>query len=178
MKTPRETASAILLSTALFAAPALADGQYAMYDGANGYMGDFNIIEDVATPGGPYVWIEMPDQEMWLYFPPEAIYVDMHPTNPIIFNQIPFDGDWVGTSPYDQTCPTGPNYDHMGQPRAAHGSAMLINTAVQGTDLLFEVWISSCGGDLQFFGHHQPAFGHQSSGGGFQQGGGGKSVTK
>ena len=84
----------------VFATIASADGIDPLYDNVGTYIGDVEIIDDVVgTNGVTYARLDVPALSLSLYVDPDAIYVLLTRDNPIINDQIPFGGYWIGRRP-------------------------------------------------------------------------------
>ena len=151
-----------------------------MYNDQGAFVGELVIVGDVYAPNGqPFVMLEMVEQSMWFYFPPEAIYIELYPENPILYNETVFYGEWVETQSISPPCNSGPAADHNGQLRGAHGGASISNAAVpmydpnsqtEFTDFRFNIWIDYCGGVEQYFADYAPEPIYQNNNGSFGSG--------
>lgn len=144
------------------AAAALADGVDKMYDYREGYIDELEIIGDIVFPGeGPYALFEMADMQMRFYVPPDAAYVQIDPSNPIISQQRPFEGGWVSTAaPGNERwadCPGAPVFDHEGQRRRVYGDLVWTYLGLEDGDLFFKLQIGHCDGPVEDWAYNDPS---------------------
>ena len=129
---------------------AIGDGIDPVFDYNNQLIDDIEIMRDVTMPDGrQYAVLEMKSEFMRFYVDPDAIYVMMEASNPILVNQTVFDGFWVSTETIDNApwprCRRAA-YDEYGTPYEAHGKLKWTNTgiAANGYELLFYIDLGTC----------------------------------
>ncbi|MGP6086450.1 hypothetical protein [Antarctobacter jejuensis] len=143
---PVAAALMIALSTV-----ASADGIDPLYDNDGSYIGDVEIIGDVVgTNGADYARLDIPALSLSLYVDPDAIYVMLTKDNPIINDQIPFGGYWIGRHPTRSglwsECDFDSFPDETGRPFKSFGDLIWTNLSYSEEEgLLFAIDLGHCG---------------------------------
>ncbi len=143
------------------ALPAAADGVYPLHDVSGAYLGDVEIYGDVIDQNGtPYAEFQMTSLGLVFYIPPEAAYVEMSQSNPILRGRTPFYGFWVGYRPEQsgpwQTCSRGVKVDPNGHRYGLWGDLRWTNSMTPDGDLAFTVDLGRCGDQIRPWARHQP----------------------
>lgn len=145
----------LVISAALaFASPAFADGVDPIYDQDGTYLGDVEIVGDVVDRRGKeFARLDIPSLRLTLYVDPRAVYVTLDPNNPIIRNQTPFSGYWIGWDPEPsgdwRRCDYGSYPDHTGQNFDLYGDLTWTNLSYSHQDdLVFAIDIGYCGDQI------------------------------
>lgn len=141
----------LVLALPVFAAPALADGIDPLFDANANFIGEVEIIGDVVgTNGTTYARLDIRSLGLSLYVDPDAVYVLLEETNPIIRDQISFGGYWIGRAPQ----PSGPWSecdfdsfpDETGQQFRSFGDLLWTNLSYsRDNDLVFAIDLGRCG---------------------------------
>ncbi len=152
---PLKSLTAAALAATLTTTAAMADGIDQMYDPNGTYLGELQLIGDVTDRfGGSYALFDFPSVGLNLYVPPEAVYVLMTRDNPIIANQTPFIGYWVGYAPQSfgtwAPCAAGHQVDHTGSVYDLYGDLRLTNLDLSPSgNLSFQIDLGFCGDSPQ-----------------------------
>lgn len=146
----------------LMVSTAFADGVDKMYDYREGYIDEIEIVGDATFPNGEtFAVFEMFDMQMRFYVPQDAVYVMMTADNPVISQQIPFEGGWVSTAAPGQerwsNCPGAPISDHNGQMRGVYGDLVWTNTRLENNDLYFSLQIGHCDDPVEDWAFNNPS---------------------
>jgi hypothetical protein len=147
----RAVATAVVLS---LTGPALADGVDPLYDQNGNYIGDVEIVGDVFNQSGvEFARLDIPSMRMTLYVDPEAVYVTLTQDNPIIQQQTPFYGYWIGWDPDPSGLWSACDYDtypdHTGRQYRLYGDLVWTNLSLSNNwDLEFAIDIGHCGGPV------------------------------
>lgn len=138
-----------------------ADGVDPIFNPDGIFIDDIEIIGDVTMPSGQtYAVLEMSSEHMRFYVDPDAIYVTMDESNPIIVKQTPFHGFWLSTQTIDNTnwpaC-RSEAFDEYGKPYQAYGDLNWTNTGIadNGYELAFIIDLGTCDSAPQEWGLSQ-----------------------
>ena len=139
-----------------------ADGIDPIYGPGEVFIDDIEIICDVTMPSGQtFAVLEMTSEHIRFYVDPDAIYVMMDDSNPIILQQTPFRGFWLSTQTIDNTnwpaC-SSEAFDEYGAPYQAHGNLIWTNTGIADNGgLEFFIDLGTCNSRPQDWGHSRGA---------------------
>ncbi len=142
-----------VLAAAMIAVATMApaDGIDPLYDNDGTYIGDVEIIDDVVgTNGVTYARLDIPALSLSLYVDPDAIYVMLTKDNPIINDQIPFGGYWIGRRPASSglwsQCDFDSFPDETGADFRSFGDLIWTNLSYSEEEgLIFAIDLGHCG---------------------------------
>lgn len=145
-----------------FSSSASADGVYPLYDTTGNFLGEVEVLGDVTDRRGVvFAQLHIPALRILLYVDPDAIYVQMTRNNPIIQQQTPFSGYWIGYDPDSHgewsRCRFGSTPDHTGQHHQLYGDLVWTNIEIAPDgELIFDIDLGHCGDPVDFWATNEP----------------------